>query len=172
MRIIILKKYTSSVSLSQTESSSDLNDFGDMGAAGVTKQMSPSIRAWGQREGMTTSPRLLLTTTSTDNNTFSLYLTLNLRRASAVFQTHIKSSRTSPRCLSNSWGHSMGWGSVPQPPSRSRPSPLPWWTETSSPSPRLGLLPCYKKMDARFGDSNKDLFTDLADGRKILKLLE
>ena len=95
MRIIILKKYTSSVSLSQTESSSDLNDFGDMGAAGVTKQMSPSIRAWGQREGMTTSPRLLLTTTSTDNNTFSLYLTLNLRRASAVFQTHIKSSRTS-----------------------------------------------------------------------------
>ena len=34
------------------------------------------------------------------------------------------------------------------------------------------LLSCYKKMDARFGDSNKDLFTDLADGRKILKLLE
>ena len=38
-------KFSSSVSLSQTESSSDLNDFGDMGAAGVTKQMSPSIRA-------------------------------------------------------------------------------------------------------------------------------
>ena len=34
------------------------------------------------------------------------------------------------------------------------------------------LLPCYKKMDARFGDSNEDLFADLADGRKILKLLE
>ena len=84
-----------SPSISPTESSSDLNDFGDMGAAGVTKQMSPSTRALGQREGMTTSPRLLLTTTSTDNNTFSLYLTLNLRRASAVFQTHIKSSRTS-----------------------------------------------------------------------------
>ena len=34
-----------SPSISPTESSSDLNDFGDMGAVGVTKQMSPSIRA-------------------------------------------------------------------------------------------------------------------------------